>query len=91
MVQNGRKLASIFFQHGSAIEYVKAGSIFRSASRGQLTETAEVKSVYTDSSGIPHVRFDVMLEKPHVPVYRDGPRILSLRAFFDNFSTRVAR
>lgn len=91
MVAGSRKLPSIFYQRGKSMEYVRAGSAFRRVRRDQMVETAEVTSVYTDSYGIPHVRFDVVFEKPHRPVHREGSRILSVKAFFETFQERVAR
>jgi hypothetical protein len=91
MIVGNRKLPSMFFQRGNALEYIRAGSAFRRTHKDKMVETAEITSVYTDSCGIPHVRFDVVFEKPHRPVHRDGPRILSLKTFFDTFRDRVPR
>ena len=55
-----------------------------------MTETAKIQAVYKDCAGIPHVRFDVVFEKPARPTYRDGPRILSLETFFETFNEPVA-
>lgn len=86
-----RPITSMFVQRGTAVEYVTAGNAYRKVRSDKMVETAEIRSVYTDGAGIPHIRFDVVLEKPHWPTYRDGPRALSVRSFFDTFPERVAR
>lgn len=87
---NGRRLPSMFFKRGKSIEYIRRGSSFRRARRSGETETAIVKSVYTDGYNIPHVRFDVVFEKPFRAPVKDGPRILSLKEFFKQFPDRVS-
>jgi len=90
LVAANRQMASIFFARGQSMEYVRAGSAFRTTRRNRIIETAEVKSVYVDQTGVPHVKFDIELRKPNWPAYREGPRILSLRSFFENYTERVA-
>ncbi len=84
-----RRLTSIFFQRGHSLEYVRAGSTFRKVRKDQMVETAQIKSVYSDPSGVPHVKFDIEMRKPHWPTYKEGPRILSLPVFFKNYDERV--
>ena len=89
MTGKGRKLTSMFVLRGNALEYVTPGNAFRRIHAGNMTETAEIKAVYTDQAGIPHVRYDVIFEKSHRAPYREGPRILALKTFFQNFDERV--
>lgn len=89
MNAKARKLSSILVDRGDAFEYVKSGSAFRRLHSGRMVETAEIHAVYTDGAGIPHVRFDVIFGKPQRPQYRDGPRILAVKTFFENYRERV--
>ncbi len=85
----GCQLPSIFFKRGEQLEYVKTGSTFRCVHADRTVEEAEVISVYTDSFGIPHVRYSVSFQRPYRERFQEGPRILALRSFFDHFSERV--
>ena len=86
-----RRLTSIFYQRGHSLEYVRAGATFRKVRKDQMVETAEIKSVYADPAGVPHVKFDIEMCKPHWPTYKEGPRILSLPVFFETYGERVLR
>jgi hypothetical protein len=86
---NGRKLKSMFMMRGNTLEYVSAGSSFRRVREDDMHETARIDAVYTDPAGIPHVRYDVVFEKPNRAPHHEGPRNLALRTFFQNFSQRV--
>lgn len=86
-----RSLASMFVQRGKSVEYISAGNAYRNVRKDRMVETAEIRSVYTDGSGIPHIRYDVVIEKPHWPSYRDGPRVLAVQTFFNSFPERVQR
>ena len=83
-------MASLFCLRGDRLEYIRAGSAFRRVRAGPMTETAEISSVYTDQSGIPHVRYDVVFEAPSLPTVRE-PRSLAARTFLATFTERVAR
>ena len=86
---NGQSLASMFFQRGKNIEYVRPGSRFRRVHPDDLIETAEVESVGTDPYGIPHVKFKVSFCRPNRFSYDEGVRMLSLRTFADRYQERV--
>jgi hypothetical protein len=90
-IGRGRRLASTFYLRGDRLEYIRAGSAFRRARPDTMIETAEINAVYTDSAGIPHVRFDVVFENPNRAAVREGPRILALKTFLQMFTERVAR
>lgn len=85
----GRKRPSILVHRDELMDYVKVGSAFRRPRDDNMTETAKIRSVYDDCSGIPHVRFDVVFEKPFLTTYSEGPRILSLETFFETFNEPV--
>lgn len=86
-----RPMPSMFVQRGDAVEYVTSGSAYRKVRTDKLVETAEVRAVYIDGAGIPHIRYDVAIAKPNWPMYKDGPRVLSARSFFESFPERVQR
>ena len=86
---SGRKLKSMFVVQGDKLEYVSAGSAFQRVRTDDMTETARIDAVYTDATGIPHVRYDVVFQKPNADPHHEGPRNLALRAFIQNFSQRV--
>jgi hypothetical protein len=86
---SGRKLKSMFVMRGDKLEYVSAGSAFRRVRTDEIAETARIAAVYTDATGIPHVRYDVTFQKPNGDPHHEGPRNLALRAFIENFSERI--
>ncbi len=90
MTEQRRSLTSLFVMRGGALEYIKPGCVFRRTRKDAMIETAEITAVYNDPSGIPHVRFDVVFEKPDCASYREGPRVLAVKTFFQNFDERVA-
>ena len=85
----GRRLASMFFKRGRALEYVRPGSMFKRVHDDELVETAKVESVATDSYGIPHVKFKVSFSRPNRFSYDEGSRMLALRSFADRYKERV--
>lgn len=78
----------MFFRRGKGMEFIKAGSAFRRVHSEGMVETARVLSVASDSFGIPHVRYEVVFERPQRTVV-DGPRILSLSTFTETYRERV--
>ena len=90
MTPTGRQLPSMFFKRGERLEYIKSDSTFRRVHTDKTVETAEVLSVYTDSLGIPHIRYQVSFKRPSHERFQEGPRILALKPFFDHYSERVS-
>ncbi len=90
MTEQRRSLTSMFVMRNGTLEYVKPGCVFRRIRKDSMVETAEITAVYNDPSGIPHVRFDVVFEKPDCASYREGPRVLAVETFFQTFDERVA-
>ena len=68
---------------------VEAGDKFRRIRVDQTVETAEVKTIYRDLLGIPHVRFELNLEHPYRGPQREGLRALALSVFASHFPERV--
>jgi hypothetical protein len=87
----GRKMASVFCLRGDRLEYIRAGSAFRRVRADQMIETARINSVYANSAGIPHVRYEVVFESLSREAVREGPRILAVKTFIEMFTERVAR
>lgn len=86
----GRARASAFLRFGGAVRYVRPGSTFRRKDDNTATETARVVSVGTDIMGIPHVRYDLVIERPHRRM-TDGPRSLSGRSFAARYTESVSK
>lgn len=90
MTEQRRSLTSLFVMRGGELEYIRPGCVFRRTRKDATIETAEITAVYNDPSGIAHVRFDVVFEKPDCAAYREGPRVLAAASFFETFDKRVA-
>ncbi|MEM7224011.1 MAG: hypothetical protein AAF495_13600 [Pseudomonadota bacterium] len=74
------------FRSPAPLPEIKAGAVYRRRAAGQTIETARVTGVGPDGMGIPHVRFEVLVE--HARARRTGfadRRILSVQAFSDSF------
>ncbi|MDX1736943.1 MAG: hypothetical protein R3261_01820 [Alphaproteobacteria bacterium] len=82
--------SSMFFKRGRKLEYVKAGALFRRERQDHMIETAKVLAVSADCFGIPHVRYELKMEKPTM-AYSEvhGPRVLALNAFADIYQERI--
>lgn len=79
----------MFVRSGRAIEFVKPGSTFRRIGRNKTVETARVLAVSADAFGIPHVRFELDLDRPSRSTVSREPRTLALRIFADTYTERV--
>lgn len=72
------------------MEYIRRGMKFRRIKPDNSVETAQVLSVVLDGLSIPHVRYEINLERPNnIATLRDGPRILALSAFTKTYQERV--
>lgn len=85
----GKAYSNIFLKRGGAFEYIKAGQRFRRRGAGHLVETARVLAICSDGAGIPHVRYQVRIERPQLRPVEDGPRILNLRSFIERYRERA--
>jgi hypothetical protein len=63
---------------------VKAGSVYHRVHSGDIVETATVLSVGEDSFGIPHVRFQICIERPNRKFLEDA-RVLALESFAEHY------
>lgn len=76
----------MFFRRIDIQEIVKAGATFRRERPDHTVETAKVLSVASDTFGIPHVRYELVFEKPSMcSRIVDGPRVLALSTFADTY------
>jgi hypothetical protein len=69
---------------------IKPGAQFRRRRVDMTVETAEVRSVYLDPVGIPHVRYNLLIEHPSHQSFNEGQRVLALTAFTQQFPELIA-
>jgi hypothetical protein len=81
--------SNIFARRGQEIELIKAGGVFRYRGNDDYVETAQVLGISSDATGIPHVRYQVLIERPNMGRSIEGPRLLNLRTFVERFSERL--
>lgn len=81
--------SNIFARRGDQVEMIRAGGIFRYRGPENLVETATVIGVSSDATGIPHVRYNVLIERPFLGRMADGPRILNIHTFMERFRERL--
>ncbi len=77
-----------WFKHGDQKSDVRVGAIFRHAMSGNAVETAKVVEVGRDSLGIPHVTYDLKVEKGRLAAYEER-RTLGLESFKSRFEETV--
>lgn len=75
---------SLWFKGGKREQDVQVGSVFRHRINRNIVETAEVLEIAEDSLGIPHVTFEVKVEKAHFAGFNER-RTLGLQSFYDLF------
>jgi hypothetical protein len=80
---------ALTLRRNGASAQVETGAKFRRVRVDQTVETAEVKGIYRDLLGIPHVRFELRLQHPYRGPSREGFRALALSAFAAHFPERV--
>jgi hypothetical protein len=86
----GRERSSFFIKRGRKMEFIRRGAAFRRIKPDKSIETAKVLAVVLDGMKIPHVRYEINLERPsRTLVFKDGPRILSLSSFTHTYRERV--
>ena len=83
-----------FFRSGSRdnehVLDIKIGSVYRHQGPGNVVETARVIDVGPDAMGIPHVRYEVVVEQSRVRHnHFAASRTLNLETFKDLFSEPV--
>lgn len=88
----GRERSSVFIKRGRKMEFIRPGAAFRRIKPDKSIETAKILAVVLDGMQIPHVRYEINLERPsRSQVFRDGPRTLSLTSFTHTYRERVAQ
>lgn len=81
----------MFFRRVKDLQQVKEGAVFRRLRSDRTVETAHVLSVAQDTFGIPHVRYELSIEKPlSADRMVEGPRVLALSAFSETYRECVA-
>ena len=81
---SARSAALLKLRRGLA--YVRPGDVFERWRKDKIHETARITGVSIDGFGIPHIRYDLTLRKPHINhTVSDADRILALRTFADTF------
>ena len=74
------------------MEYIRPGAAFRRVKPDKSIETARILAVVVDVMDIPHVRYEINLERPsRTLVFKDGPRTLSLTSFTHTYRERVGQ
>lgn len=79
----GRERSSIFVKRGRrAVEYIRPGASFRRIKPDKSVETARILSVVLDGLRIPHVQFELNLQRPsRAKAQIVGAKTLSLASF----------
>ena len=78
----GRERSSIFIKRGRDMEFIRRGMSFQRVKPDKTIETARILSVMLDGMHIPHVRYEINLQRPSWSrSFNDGPRTLSLASF----------
>jgi hypothetical protein len=81
-------LAKLFKRDEPAIEQ---GCVYRRVRMDRTVETAKVLSLYKDSYGIPHVRYQVVFGRVDGVPRHEGQRMLSVDAFIQQYGERIVR
>ncbi len=84
----GRARSSAFLRFDGRVRYVRPGARFRRTTGPAQTETARVLSVSPDRTGIPHVRYEVVIERSQRRMV-DGPRLLSTQTFAKTYQESI--
>ena len=72
--------------NNAQMEAIKEGGIFHRQHSHNMIETARVLAVDEDQFGIPHVKYEVKFEYARESGRAfEGPRILALAVFADNY------
>jgi hypothetical protein len=85
----GRERTSIFIKRGGSMEYIRPGTSFQRIKADKSVETAKVLSVVLDGLKIPHVHYELRLQRPsRTTPFMVGPKTLSLASFADTYRSR---
>ncbi len=82
-------VGNLLKSHASPVEElpdIRPGGTYRHLGPGSITETAKVIDVGPDSMGIPHVRYEVLVERSTVHhTHFAAVRTLNLQTFSHHF------
>jgi hypothetical protein len=73
-----------FFRISRPEEAIRPGLQFRRTNKDRTVETARVLNIDNDTLGIPHVRYELVIERAHRR-FIEEPRILALKTFTDTY------
>ncbi|MGD1877957.1 MAG: hypothetical protein ACFB13_10685 [Kiloniellaceae bacterium] len=82
-------LAAHWFKQPLKADAIKVGSVYKLAHEGNIVEIAKVVDVGPDALGIPHVTYDVSVERARLAKYEER-RTLGLQSFAERFRDAVA-
>jgi hypothetical protein len=77
-------LAEHWFRQPLKADSVKVGSVYKLAHQGNIVEIAKVVDIGPDALGIPHVTYDVSVERARLAKYEER-RTLGLQTFAERF------
>jgi len=83
-------LAEHWFKQTRKLDSVKVGSVYKLAHEGNIVEVAKVVDVGPDALGIPHVTYDVSVERARLAKYEER-RTLGLQTFSERFREAIKR
>jgi hypothetical protein len=82
-------LAAHWFKQQVRADSIKVGSVYKLAHQGNIVEVAKVVEVGPDALGIPHVTYDVSVERARLAKYQER-RTLGLQSFAERFRDAIA-
>jgi hypothetical protein len=85
MTGRAKRLSSVFYKRGELLEYIRPGTSFRKTHADRTVETAEVAGLFVDPYGIPHIKFELLIERPGRQGYRPGSRTMALKKFCETY------
>jgi hypothetical protein len=83
-------LAEHWFKQATKSDNVKVGAVYKLAHEGNIVEIAKVVDVGPDALGIPHVTYDVSVERARLAKYEER-RTLGLQTFAERFRDAIKR
>lgn len=82
-------LAAHWFRQPARTDKIKVGCVYQRAHEGNIVETAKVIDVGRDALGIPHVTYEVSVERARLAKYEER-RTLGLESFAERFRESIA-
>ena len=83
-------LAEHWFKSAPKADSIKVGAVYKLAHEGNIVEIAKVVDVGPDALGIPHVTYDVSVERARLAKYEER-RTLGLQTFAERFRDAITR